>query len=169
MTLSPSREGHPPSQTTPADPSHATLTTLRSSQWGCLLQTKESQDEIVSWAKTQWSELEKKQLDESIDQEELIKIAAIFRILNHVHHSAFIDLNVENQKLKKTTDQMLSNNKNIRFTSKLNTLKETLLRQHFNMKVMYSVFRLTPFATSEVSHSQCIIRMFLFSKHDCSQ
>lgn len=133
------------------DPSSDVIETLYSSEWQKVLDDADVRSEIITWAKTQWSMVDKKDFNESMDNTELIRIAAISRLLNHVHQSDYGDLHVDYLKIKKTFEQAMADNKSIRLSGKLNNVKENILRNHFNMKTMYSVFRITPFATSEVS------------------
>ena len=80
-----------------------------------------------------------------------MKIAALFRLLNHVHHADGMKLVAHHKNLTAEFAQLKSNNNRMKHGFKLCQIKELILSNHLSMKVMYSVFRKTPFATSEVS------------------
>ena len=133
------------------NPSPHVMETLHSSDWQSLLQDESGRDELVRWATTQSLTVHSKQLNETMENSELIEIVSVLRLLHHVLQKDYGKLEVECSQLKRTVEQALAENKSIRLSSKLNSVKENVLRHHFTMKTMYSVFRITPFATSEVS------------------
>ena len=145
-----------PSGTSPGSsaetPSRSDLETLKSPRWETLISDNNSgTNKIIIWAKEQWSALEKQQLDRYLGTEELMKIAALFRLLNHVHHAENLKLAARQKNLTAEFAQLKSNNNKMKHGFKLCQMKDYILTNHLSMKVMYSVFRKAPFATSEVS------------------
>ena len=155
-SLTNTEEHASPSGTSPGSsseaPSHSDLETLKSPQWESLISDKNFEtNKIIIWAKDQWSTLERQQLDQTLGTEQLMKIAALYRLLNHVHHADGMKLFARHKNLSADFAQLKSNNNRMKHGFKLCSIKELILSNHLSMKVMYSVFRKTPFATSEVS------------------
>ena len=145
-----------PSATSPGSsaeaPSRSDIETLKSPQWETLISDNNSAtNKIIIWAKEQWSALEKQQLDRSLGTEALMKIAALFRLLNHVHHAEGLKLAARQKNLTAEFAQLKLNNNQMKHGFKLCQMKDFILTNHLSMKVMYSVFCKAPFATSEVS------------------
>ena len=87
-SLTNTEEHASPSGTSPGSsseaPSHSDLETLKSPQWESLISDKNFEtNKIIIWAKDQWSTLERQQLDQTLGTEQLMKIAALYRLLNH--------------------------------------------------------------------------------------
>ena len=152
------------SSTTIDEPSSDTLKKLRSTEWMSLLQDKDESKIFVNWfKKTQQPQWEKKSLENStrIDGSNLKAISLFYRFQNEVDKRNLRELKARLSSQSNELKQLEKHIGSLTVTNMLRHLKDDLLRNLLNTKAMYSLFRITPFAASEVrSHHDSILCVF---------